>query len=49
MIQEERYNKIIDYLRMEKVASLRQIADVVDVSVDTVRRDITYLANKGII
>lgn len=49
MIQEERYNRIMDYLRLEKVASLKQIADVVKVSVDTVRRDVAYLASKGIL
>lgn len=49
MIQDERFLKIIDYLRTNQTATLAEIAALNSVSVDTVRRDLAKLETGGML
>lgn len=47
MEHEKRYEQIIDNLRQNGRATLRSLADLCEVSVDTVRRDLKTLEGRG--
>lgn len=49
MIKAERQNSILEHLAKENRVLLDQISKVLDVSEDTVRRDIKELADKGLL
>lgn len=49
MLQEERFSNIIQYLKENKIAKLRQLSKLNGVSVDTVRRDLEILENYGVL
>ena len=44
----ERFDKIIDYLKISGKASFGELARINSVSVDTIRRDLQDLETKGI-
>lgn len=47
MLKEERFSKIIEYLKVNNTAKLDELAQVTEVSVDTVRRDLEALEQYG--
>jgi DeoR family transcriptional regulator, fructose operon transcriptional repressor len=47
MLAEERRNRLLELVRMGRFASLPALADSLDVSESTVRRDIEYLETQG--
>ena len=49
MQPEERQHRINEYLQKVEIASLEEIASQVDVSVSTVRRDLTVLQAAGLL
>ena len=49
MEHEKRYEKIIENLRKNGRSTLRSLAELCEVSVDTVRRDLKILEEKGLI
>ena len=49
MIQQERFLKIIEYLKEHQTATLNEFAALNSVSVDTVRRDLEQLENNGML
>ena len=49
MIQQERFLKIIEYLKENQTATLADIAALNGVSVDTVRRDLEQLEGQGLL
>lgn len=49
MIQNERFLRIIEYLKENKTANLKKIAELNDVSIDTVRRDFKELEKEGML
>lgn len=49
MMKAERQNTILEYLAKDHKVLLEQISKVLDVSEDTVRRDIKELADKGLL
>lgn len=49
MIQQERFLKIIEYLKEHQTATLNEIAALNGVSVDTVRRDLEQLESNGML
>lgn len=49
MIKDERTNKIMEILQTEKYVTVQRLVEQLHYSPATVRRDITYLANCGII
>lgn len=48
-MQDERFLRIIEYLREKQTAKLQDIAQLNDVSVDTVRRDLEQLEAEGLL
>lgn len=49
MIQEERFLKIVDHLKLYVTASLAELAELSETSVDTVRRDLIQLEKSGMV
>lgn len=49
MIQDERFSRIVEYLKENKTAKLKDISKLNDVSIDTVRRDFEQLEAKGML
>ena len=49
MIQEERFERIVDHLKANGTASLGKLASLTHMSVDTVRRDLDVLAGYGVL
>jgi len=49
MIPEERRNKIVDYIKLKKTATISEISNKFDISEITVRRDLDKLSKQGII
>lgn len=49
MMQGERFAKITEYLQENKTAKLKDIADLNDVSIDTVRRDFEQMETEGLL
>lgn len=49
MLQEERFGKIIDYLEINKTAKVNELAKLINVSVDTIRRDLEKLEGYGVL
>lgn len=47
MLREERFARIIEYLKINHTAKVNQLADLNKVSVDTVRRDLEILEDYG--
>ncbi|BDR56938.1 DeoR/GlpR family DNA-binding transcription regulator [Xylocopilactobacillus apis] len=47
MLKEERHKKIISLLKEKKILSTIEVANLLHSSVATVRRDFSYLENKG--
>lgn len=47
MQAEERQKRITEYLQKAEFSSLEELSELVDASVSTVRRDLTYLESKG--
>jgi len=47
MLPLERQKKIIDLLNVRKVLKMNELTEELDISVDTLRRDINALANQG--
>jgi DeoR family transcriptional regulator, fructose operon transcriptional repressor len=47
MLVEERRNRLLDLVRAGRFASLPELAQTLDVSESTVRRDVEYLENQG--
>ncbi len=47
VLAERRYDRILEVLRTERVAEVRQLARELGVSEATVRRDLTWLAQQG--
>lgn len=47
MLPAKRRAKILEVLRREKMASIKDLSDVLGISVSTVRRDVEYLAESG--
>lgn len=48
-MQGERFAKITEYLKENKTAKLKDIAELNDVSIDTVRRDFEKMAEEGML
>jgi DeoR family fructose operon transcriptional repressor len=49
MLPQERYRKIVEYLQNHDIIKIDQMTEMFDVSVETVRRDLTFLAQEGVI
>ena len=49
MLAEERRNRLVEFVRVRRFASLPELTDEVDVSESTVRRDLEYLEEQGTI
>ena len=49
MIQYERQQKILDFMREKRSATVKEIADMIFVSESSVRRDIEHLENMGLV
>lgn len=49
MLQENRFLKLIHYLKEHEVAAFTELADIVGVSVGTIRRDLTILEKRGML
>lgn len=49
MLQEERFGKIIEYLKVNETAKIPDLAKLVCVSVDTIRRDLEKLEEYGVL
>jgi len=49
LMQDERFLRIVEYLREKKTAKLQDIAELNGVSVDTVRRDFEQLEAEGLL
>lgn len=47
MLQEQRHQMIESFLKQQKAAKASELATLLDVSIDTVRRDLEVLENKG--
>jgi len=47
MLVEERRSRLLEFVRMGRFASLPELADRLEVSESTVRRDLEYLENQG--
>ena len=47
MLVEERRNKLLELIRVRRFASLPELAEMLNVSESTVRRDLEYLEKKG--
>ncbi|WP_339860133.1 DeoR/GlpR family DNA-binding transcription regulator [Thalassospira alkalitolerans] len=47
MLPAKRRARIIEFLREEKMASLKELAERLEISVSTIRRDVEYLCNTG--
>lgn len=47
MLSSQRQNKIMQLLRIKKMAKLHDLTVLLDVSIETVRRDIQHLVKKG--
>lgn len=47
MLSEERFRTILEILKQRKTASVTELADALDTSESTIRRDITALADMG--
>lgn len=48
-MRTERFEKILDYLKTEGRSNLAELADINGVSVDTVRRDLAEMEEKGLV
>ncbi|MBO0991499.1 DeoR/GlpR family DNA-binding transcription regulator [Bacillus sp. SD088] len=49
MLQEHRHQKIESFLKQQKAVKATELASLLDVSIDTVRRDLEALEKKGVI
>lgn len=49
MLSEERKNKIVQMVENDGVVQIQQLADIYDVSIYTIRRDLSDLEEKGLI
>ena len=49
MLIEERLNKIVEIIRINDSARIEELAETLEVSRDTVRRDLIRLENEGVI
>ena len=49
MIPEERRNRVVDYIKLKKTATISEISNKFDISEITVRRDFDKLSRQGII
>ncbi|MCC9623973.1 DeoR/GlpR family DNA-binding transcription regulator [Thalassospira sp. MA62] len=47
MLPAKRRARIIEFLRREEMASLKELAERLDMSVSTIRRDVEYLCSSG--
>ena len=47
MLQEQRHQMIESFLKQQKAVKASELATLLDVSIDTVRRDLEVLENKG--
>lgn len=47
MLSQERYKVIVDYLRLEGTVSIKKLTELLEVSIDTVRRDLRVLEKEG--
>jgi DeoR/GlpR family transcriptional regulator of sugar metabolism len=49
MIQEERFNNILDLIKKQRTATLEELGSLNHVSIDTVRRDLIHLEKTGLL
>lgn len=49
MLQEDRFLKIVEYLRQNSVATFGELAELADASVGTIRRDLAKLEQSGML
>ena len=49
MLQKERQNKIIELLKQQKTVKIKELAELFDVSIITIRRDFDILEESGVI
>jgi DeoR/GlpR family transcriptional regulator of sugar metabolism len=49
IIPAERRNRILDYIKQNRSVRIEELASTLDVSEATVRRDLDWLANEGLI
>jgi len=49
MLTSDRHSKLLDYLKVKKIATVDELSGVLDISLATVRRDLTYLGGRGLL
>lgn len=49
MLPQERYKLITDYLENHNIIKIEQMLDMFDISIETARRDLTYMEKQGLI
>ena len=49
MMREERYNKIYEIIKEKEIVKVSGLVDILQVSIDTVRRDLEHLESEGIL
>ena len=49
MLTNQRYEKIMDYLNANTMASVSELVEITSSSAPTIRRDLTYLEEKGML
>ncbi|WP_284036996.1 DeoR family transcriptional regulator [Neobacillus sp. 114] len=49
MLQEQRHHEIETFLKRQKAVKAAELASLLDVSIDTIRRDLEVLEKKGIV
>ena len=49
MLQEQRHQMIKSFLKQQKAVKASELATLLDVSIDTVRRDLEVLEKKGMV
>ena len=49
MLTNQRYEKIMDYLNANTMASVNELVEITSSSAPTIRRDLTYLEEKGML
>ena len=49
MLPHERYQKLTEYLKKHGIIKIEHMTRLFDISIETARRDLTYLEKKGIV